>query len=65
MTDRELLIAMLDRAGVAWEVEGRLDRPDIVVIEAQAGQKNEGYMGFVAKFHFAPNGALAKVGVWE
>lgn len=61
MTDRELLTAMLNRAGVAWEAED----PSEVTIEAGKGPKNEGYSYFIARFHFAPDGALAKVGVWE
>jgi hypothetical protein len=63
MTDRDVLIEMLDRAGVKWEDSAK-EPGAAVIIEALTGPSNRGYNGFVAIFVF-DQGKLDRVGVWE
>lgn len=63
MNDREVLIAMLNRAGVVWtDVD---DRGKQIEVEAKTGPQNDGYVGFVSVFDFDDDGALVKMGAWE
>lgn len=66
--DKDLFVAMLNKAGVFWE-EGV--SPEVIVIPAELEEtqelhpKNKGYSGFFAIFVFAEDGQLESVGVWE
>ena len=60
MSDRERVIEMLDDFGVVWrEEDGR------VVVEAQTGPKNVGYVGFVTAISFDEDGNFQSWGCWE
>lgn len=61
MTDREVLIAMFDRAGVTYSAE----EGGSLVVEAKKGDANLGYSDFVAVFYFNEDDSLKAVGAWE
>lgn len=71
MSDRELFMAMLSRAGVQFteEVPEPKGAPEGTVagvrIEPRAGWPNAGYSGFLSDFWFAEDGRLLGVGIWE
>jgi hypothetical protein len=70
MTDRETLLAMLDRAGITYDDgNGPGDATCITITETprtyHAGSPVIGYTGFMTTVHFDADGALAKIGVWE
>lgn len=69
-TDREMLVAMFDRAGVVYQMNE--ERPDVITVSADEGPPygrdegpNQGYAGFASSFHFSSEGALLAVGAWE
>ncbi len=61
MTDREVLKAMFDRAGVVWSE----DEDGMTVSENDGGEANAGYSYFMAGFGFNEDGSLKYVGAWE
>ena len=70
MTDRETLLAMLDRAGIAYDDgNGPGDATGITITvpprSYQAGSPIIGYTGFMTTVHFDADGALRQIGVWE
>jgi len=69
MTDRETLITMFERAGVATGPESLSypddpDGPNRLRVGSE-GASNDGYGGFYAEFSFDDDGALKTVGIWE
>lgn len=69
MTDREIIIGILTRAGIAWKVETetiwRVETENDIVVESKQGPNNLGYSGFFAVFSFNPDDSLKSIGVWE
>jgi hypothetical protein len=66
MDDRETLIEMLDRAGVAWEESEDQDgAASAIAVSAKTGDVNLGYSGFFTHFGFNEDGSLKHMGAWE
>lgn len=73
-THKERLMALLDEAGVGyelknWRIEGdaadsiRRDGPTLKI--QQGYEKVGGYFDFYCEFHFDEDGNLTGVGCWE
>lgn len=62
-SDREILIRMLDRAGIKYHLVGEDELE--VRVEDQPHMAKVGYLGFVAGFTFTEDGALQMIGAWE
>jgi hypothetical protein len=69
VSDRKTLEAMLDRAGIVWQILEEFDRAEeaavVLEVEAKAGPKNLGYGHFVSRLGFDENGSLVNWGCWE
>lgn len=67
MTDKETLLAMLDRAGIPYdEGVGPGDHTGITLNVSRAEDSRVfGYIGFSTTIHFDGEGNLYKIGVWE
>lgn len=67
MTDKDKLKALLDKAGIVYDVD--IFPPDedgtYLEIEAKTGPNNGGYSGFSAVFSFDLFGNLRKVDIAE
>ena len=64
MTERDVFVAMLNRAQIGWQPDPSDPETDIR-ITAKDGPHNEGYTEFFAIFEFTDDGYLRTVGVWE
>jgi hypothetical protein len=66
MSDRQALVAMLDRAGIVWTVrEDEEDVAAVLEVKAKDGPKNLGYPDFISHLRFDENGSLLDWGCWE
>jgi hypothetical protein len=75
MTDRQDLITLLDRFGIvyetaenkgsAWDRWDFKDTDRTIIIEADAGDRNQGYMGFWTEWAFDDTDNFTKIGIWE
>ena len=64
--DREVVRAMLTRAGVRFNEAVAKDGDTLLTIDAQpGGEPRHGYTGFYAEFVFRPDGSLRTIGAWE
>ena len=54
--------AIFDLSGVKYTYDHAKRE---LLVEAQTGEKNLGYLGFFARFTFREDGSLDTVGVWE
>jgi len=69
-SDRAILIAMFDRAGVCWENEPsdswrKRREYTIRVTAAPNNSANDGYTDFYTTFVFDADDTLLSVGAWE
>jgi len=62
-SDKDSLIAMLNRFGVGFKEEKTKDGFEVAC--EQGAAKVGGYMGFVTVFEFSRDGAFIKMGAWE
>lgn len=66
MSDKETLLAMLDRAGIPYEGgEGPGEHTGITINVTRNSETVIGYTGFSTTIHFDGWGNLIKIGVWE
>lgn len=77
MNDKQTLIAMLDRAGIAYEDDGQevtipevpyLDDNEKYIYDDEgriAQGPNRGYSGFLSRAFFDADGNLIAWGAWE
>ena len=70
MSDKETLLAMLNKAGITYEDgDGPGDHSGITITvpgrNHKAGSPIIGYTGFMTTIHFDADGTLTKIGVWE
>jgi hypothetical protein len=65
MTDREALLALLERFGLAPATEFlEYDEPDVIELRVDQGNV-KGYMSFHAIFDFDENGKFRELSLWE
>jgi hypothetical protein len=68
MTEKQIFVTMLQRAGVE-HTEETLPTESRIIIETYKGpseeSKNKGHFGFWTEFVFTPQGELTHVGIWE
>jgi hypothetical protein len=77
MTDREQLAALLERAGVVFEIseeggevsygyeKAHAHASTLTVEQSNEHERNLGYSGFITIFYFDQAGALVCMGAWE
>lgn len=66
MSDRQVLEAMLDRAGIVWTIcEDSEDVVTVLEVKAEDGPKNLGYPHFISHLRFDEDGSLLDWACWE
>lgn len=65
MTDREALLALLERFKLQPTSEGKWPTNETAVTLAVGEGGVEGYGGFLTVFHFEQSGAFRSVSLWE
>jgi hypothetical protein len=65
MTDRELLLQLLERFGLSPSTAGKWPSDATTVTLAANEGGVDGYSGFITVFHFDVDGQFHEVHIWE